>query len=124
MNDERIKNRVAGREAAKALYSLLLADNGSQPWTNGHGADYAEALLDELTKLLPHRKKPEPEPVKLEPIARLGATQIDFGKHAGQTYDETDLDYLDWLCKVQEDNLRILKAYLTHPELKARRGDV
>lgn len=112
MDEHKVAAKVAGRKAAEELVSLL-----SVP--DGHGADYADILCETLRALLPKRRVPEPE--KPIPIARLGAMQMNFGIHQGKTFDEIPLEYLDWLCRSQEDMCKNLRAYLTHPDLKSRR---
>lgn len=115
MNDTKhIEARIAGRKAAKELFSLL-------EWPDGHGADYADGLLAALREMLPQRKADIVEPEKPIPIARLGATSIPFGKWLNYTFDETPLEYLDWLCSSQESFCKDLRAYLKHPELAGRR---
>jgi hypothetical protein len=89
---------------------------------NNWGADYADAFCETLRSLLPQRRKDVVEPKSPPPIARLGAMQIPFGQHAGKCFDDIPLDYLDWLCRSQEDFYRDLRAYLKHPELESRRG--
>lgn len=122
MNEQRIKARIAGRNEAVPIYEMLFLSDGTPPWNDGCGADYAEALLEKLAELLPHRRVAEPEPEKPEPIARLGSYVIQFGRYAGHAFDDTPLDYLDWLCREQEGFYKRLRAYLTHPELESRRG--
>ena len=115
MSEARIQARIDGREAARDLHAMLVDDN-CKPWVDGTGADYAEALLKELASLLPSRTVREPEPEKPLPLARLAAEVIDFGLHAGKTFDNVPLDYLDWLCRAQEEFLGRLRAYLKHPD--------
>lgn len=49
MDAESIKAKVEGRRSANLLLELL-------EWPDNHGADYAEAFLDEMRKLLPKRR--------------------------------------------------------------------
>lgn len=120
INEQRIKARVVGRATAEELHNAFLADVSKK--YPEHGADYAEALLERLAEMLPHRRMATPEIEKPEPIARLGCNVIPFGKHASRQFDEVPLDYLDWLCREQEGFYKTLRAYLTHPELESRRG--
>ena len=60
--------------------------------------------------------------VKPEPIARLGAIEMPFGAYAGKSFDETPIEYLDWLCRSDESFYKSLRAYLKHPDLESRRG--
>lgn len=115
VNEAAIAARVAGRKAAEEIKPLL-------EWPNNHGADFADGFIGYMQQALPRRKADVVEPKKPEPIARLGATEMPFGTHAGLTFDETPLDYLDWLCGSQEHFYAKLRAYLTHPELESRRG--
>lgn len=121
MDEKKIKARVAGRKEAIPIYEMLFLSDGTPPWDDGYGADYAEALLEKLAELLPHRRLPAPEPEKREPIARLGAMVIEFGQYKGQCFDEIPLDYLDWICRTYEGLVKGVRAYLTHPELESRR---
>jgi len=116
MNErQRIQACIDGRRQAIELFDLL-------EWEDGFGADFAESLLKELAKLLPHRKKDEISVEQPTPIARLGSTLMPFGAYQGKRFDDVPLEYLDWLCRSQEDFYRDLRAYLKHPELTARRG--
>lgn len=112
-----LEARIAGRNAAKELFPLL-------EWPDGHGADFADGLLKALAELLPKRKADIVEPEKPIPIARLGATNIPFGKWINYTFDETPIEYLDWLCSSQESFYKDLRAYLKHPELESRRRGI
>jgi hypothetical protein len=119
--EEKIKARVYGRQQAAAAYDLILLSDGTPPWFDGHGADFAEAFIEKMAELLPKRRTDAPAKEPLPPIARLGAVTLNFGQHKGLPLDEIPLDYLDWLCRTYEDLVKDLKAYLTHPELKSRR---
>jgi len=120
MNTDTIEARMAGRHMASVLHDLITEDfhdlivEDGNPWKNGTGADYAESLLRELAKLLPHRKLDNEE---LQPLSRLGAVTIKFGLHKGEPYSNIPIGYLDWLMKSSEDSVKSLRAYLTHPDL-------
>lgn len=116
----RIQARIDGREAAVVTYGLLV-DQNNKPWQDGTGADYAEWFLKELANLLPKRQCEEPKEEAMEPIARLGATVMPFGQYNGRTFDDTPVEYLDWLCASQEGFYYKLRAYLTHSEVQSRR---
>jgi hypothetical protein len=112
---DRIERRVAGREMANDLIEFI-----------GYEIDdaiFMESVIQTLSvRGLP---KAEPQPVaKPEPIGRLGATVIPFGQHSGKTFDAAPLDYLDWICRSQEEFYRDLRAYLRHPDLESRRRGV
>lgn len=83
-------------------------------------ADFMDGLLDRLDRDFGRREveASEAQPI---PIARLGATIMPFGQHKDASFDDIPLEYLDWLCRSQEDFYRDLRAYLKHPELEARR---
>lgn len=115
VNEAAVKARIAGRDAAPHLIELL-------DWPDGHGADYADALCHRLRELLPKRKVDEVKPPQQTPIAHLGVITMPFGVHAGKSFDDIPLEYLDWLCRSQEDFYKSLRAYLKHPELESRRG--
>jgi hypothetical protein len=120
--EDRIKAKVSGRNEAASLCELLFLSDGTPPWADGTGEDFAEAFLAEVQARLPQRREAQPEKPAETPIARLGATAMPFGTHNGETFDEVSLEYLGWLCGAQEDFFRQLRAYLKHPELEVRRG--
>lgn len=117
VNEAVIAARVAGRKAAEEIKPLL-------EWPNNHGADFADGFLSQMRQLLPQRKADAIEPEKPQPIARLGAIEMPFGAHAGKTLDDVPLEYLDWLCRSQEEFYKNLRAYLKHPELESRRRGI
>lgn len=106
----RLRRRIEGRKAAEEIRELL--DIGRDPT--------ADPYLDAFIETLRPAAKPTNAPPR-EPIARLGATPLDFGAHRGKTFDDVPVDYLDWLCKSQESSAAALRSYLTHPDLESRR---
>lgn len=107
LDPKRIEAKVAARKAARELVSLLEVPNN-------YGADYADALCEELRSLLPKRKEePAPAPVS---FIQLAFTEIPFGQHRGERFHTIPIEYLDWLCREQETFLATLRAYLKHPE--------
>lgn len=114
IDPKRVAARVAGRAAASEVIDLL-------SWPDGYGADYADAFVEVIRAMMPMRQDKIVEPPKLTPIARLGATKIEFGLHAGKSLDDIPLEYLDWLCRANESLTREIKEYLQHPELEGRR---
>lgn len=122
-NEARIKIRIIARNDAAEHYEMLMLSDGTPPWFDGHGADYAEAFLEKLAELLPKRRVAVPQPAKSVPLERLGSTLLLYGQHKGKTFDETPIEYLDWLCRANEDMAKDLRDYLTHPEIKIRRGE-
>lgn len=119
MSEARIKARVHGRNVADEVFGMI---GGDLSMHVGHGADFADALIEGLQSLLPHRKSISVEAPKEIPIARLGATEMPFGEYMGHNFDGTPLDYLDWLCRTQEKFYAGLRAYLKHPELNSHRS--
>ena len=123
INAERIRLRVAGRQMAADMVSLI--DNQSRT-----SRDYVESMLEEIARIAPfypNADRHDPcgvpeENVTHEPIARLGATIMPFGQYADNSFDDTPIEYLDWLCRSQEGLYKDLRAYLKHPELESRRG--
>lgn len=85
-------------------------------WPDNYGADFAEAFIDEMRKLLPKRRDAEPAPVKPVPLARAAAVVMPFGEHRGKPLDYVPVEYLDWLCREQETFLLSLQTYLRHPD--------
>jgi hypothetical protein len=112
-NEQRIINRCNGRNMASEVASLLADDDFSN-------RDYMEAFVEELVKVagLNDVKATEEKP---EPIARLGATIMPFGAHKDKSLDDVPFEYLDWLCRSQEECYKNLRAYLKHPLLESRR---
>lgn len=111
---EKLIARVQGRMAAKDVWELL------EERTSDKG--FMESLIHELQRqagLLP----PATEQEQHEPIARLGLNTVPFGKFKGETFDDTDRSYLDWLCSELEMFLKDLRAYLKHPDLESHRGE-
>ena len=108
----RIRKRIEGRKAAGDIAELI----GDLL----HDRAYLAAFVEELQARFgeQHVEAQTPPP---EPIGRLGSTLIEFGVYRGKTFDDVPLEYLDWLCRVQEDSAKRLRAYLKHPELEARR---
>lgn len=103
---------------ANELFGLIEGGNASR--------DYIEAMIDQFlevamqTGVIP---RPEKLPAKKrEPIERLEKTGLDYGKYCGQPFSAVPLSYLSWLVGVQEDSIAALKEYLTHPDLRLRRG--
>lgn len=115
IDETAVAARVSGRKAAEQVTPLL-------EWPNNHGADFADGFLSQMRHLLPQRAADVVLPEKPLPIARLGGTKIPFGQYNGKNFDDAPLDYLDWLCRSQEEFYKSLRAYLKHPELQARRG--
>ena len=113
MNDS-LKRRVEGSLYAVQLLSLIASKDLED-------ADYMDGLVERMIRDGSHKHIEEVAEVKPEPIARLGATEMPFGAHAGKTFDETPLEYLDWLCRSQESFYKSLRAYLKHPQLESRR---
>lgn len=115
--EQKIKAKVKAREDAKMIREML-------SWEDGTGHQYAETLLKELRSMLPMREADKPkEPQKPEPIARLGAAKLHFGQFSGQPLDEIPLERLDWYLNHSEKTVKLLKTYLTHPELASRRPE-
>lgn len=116
MFTERLTQRIAGRKAATECFGLLEGD------TEHH--HYWESFVDEIETLCGIRAakiEKEAKESKPTPIARLGQMQMVFGAHKGKSFDEIPIDYLDWLCRNQEDFYKCLREYLRHPELESRR---
>lgn len=112
MSDDLITERVEAGKLAKECLELV----ADQLTSDVMRVAFVEKLRLILIPLTPEQS------TSLAPIGRLGAVQITFGQHAGKCYDDVPLDYLDWLCGQQENNLASLRAYLKHPEIESRRG--
>ena len=113
MVERRLRSKVAGRTAAREVFGLLA-------WEDGTGADYADSFLDEMRKLLPERRQPDP-PKEISQAA-LNKTKIPFGQYKDQPLEDIPLDYLDWLCRSQEDFYYRLRMYLRLADGTAREG--
>ena len=112
-NSESLKRRVQGSQYAVQLLSLI-------PSCDLEDADYMDGLVERMIRDGSHSPI-ETADVKPEPIARLGAIEMPFGAHAGKSFDETPIEYLDWLCRSNESFYKSLRAYLKHPDLESRR---
>lgn len=112
INRAKIASRVAGRKLAAELLECVDDDARSC-------SDLMEAVVEEFEQFT-NRSAAKPVE-KEEPIARLGATIVPFGQHAGKDFDSIPLEYLDWLCREQEGFYKRLRAYLKHTELEGRR---
>jgi hypothetical protein len=122
--EKAIEARVAGSKAAREI-----VESGLLVWEDGHGADFAERFLEVLKELLPKTRasvlleEAAKADAKPKPIARLGATVLEYGEFRGRTYDEVPKERLDWYLARAEENVASLKAYLKHPEFEGyRRG--
>ena len=120
VNEAKVLACKEGRAAADTIYSLVLEDI-SRKYPN-HGADFAEALLARLKELLPQRAADQPPPGPPPcPIARLGLTGMEYGRYTGKTYDEIPQRDLAWYADIAEDNVRMLREYLNHPDFESHR---
>lgn len=107
MNEQRIKDRRLGRDTAVEVIDLCGLDAENQV--------AMQAMIKELTKLL-LPPEPTPEPPKQPPFAQLETTLMPFGSHEGERFCDVPLDYLDWLCRSQEEFYKSLRVYLRHSE--------
>ena len=114
MSDETLKRRVAGSLFAVELMALI-------PSADFADANFMGGLIDRIKRDSSSEPIEDVSDVKPEPIARLGNTAMPFGQYAGKLFDDVPLEYLDWLCRSQEDFYKDLRAYLKHPELESRR---
>jgi len=115
MSDQTLARRVAGSLMAVELASLIASSDIED-------ADYMDGLLDRLNRDFGQQEITDVADVKPEPIARLGKTIMPFGQYKDNSFDDIPLEYLDWLCRSQEDFYRNLRAYLKHPDVEARRA--
>lgn len=116
MNARSQQRRIEGSKYAVQLISLIASSDLADP-------DYIGGLVDRIVRDT-SQKPIEVADLKPEPIARLGATEMPFGEHKGTSFDDVPLEYLDWLCRTQENFYKSLRAYLKHPELESRRRGI
>lgn len=116
---DKIQDRIQGRKAAEEVWQLA-EDLGLV--TEGDSPILLESFFAELKKLAGIREDTVIEK-EVVPIKRLAATQVPFGKYYNLPFDKVPLEYLDWLCKSQEDFNKQLSAYLKHPDLASHRGE-
>jgi hypothetical protein len=108
----KVIDRIGGREIASEVRKMY----GPELST----ADTAQACVDELAdKLLP--KAAEAKQEALVPIAQLGTSTLEFGEFKHTHLDDIPRDRLDFYLRKAEENVKLLRAYLNHPELEARR---
>ena len=112
---ESLKRRVAGSLYAVELMQLVKTSDLED-------ADYMDGFLDRLNREFGQQEITDVGDMEPQPIARLGATIMPFGQYKDNSFDDIPLEYLDWLCRSQEEFYRDLRAYLKHPELEARRA--
>jgi len=102
---QRIYSRIQGRDMAKEILDLV----------GEHEDIFMESFCETINK---HINPPDELPYELmpEPLSRLENTKMPMGRYLGKRFADIPLDYLDWLCREQEDFYRDLRAYLRHPE--------
>jgi len=116
MGLKEIAARVAGRKQAAEILDLLEYDKDTKQQFGG-------AFLDEIHQhLIGKQPEEKPNPANIEPIGRLGATIMRFGEFSGMPFDNVPMERLDWYLRTAEENVKVLRAYLTHPEIESRRG--
>ena len=114
-----VKCRVKARELARETFALVKGDlESSDAWLAYMEAFsfLASIVPCNLQEVLHEEPKRKPTP-----IGRLGTVKLPFGQYTGKSFDDTPLEYLDWLCRSQEEFHRPLREYLKHPDLKSRR---
>jgi hypothetical protein len=123
VNDERLKSRVEGRKAAKAV--LHLASEEAMRIANG-GADVEawKAFWEEIrTDAVEHCPLPPVEhkvllarPLTDEQAREFEKQEVPFGQHARQRVADVPLGYLRWLAdQIFIDQLR---AYLANETIE------
>lgn len=120
--EQRVRDRVRGRKLAAHAFEGVDVMASTHELTDG-SLDLQDGFFDELEKRCGYTRDAaaEPELSDVIPIARLGSTVLPFGKYHNHQFDYVPLDYLEWLCRSQEEFLATLKAYMKHPELESRR---
>lgn len=102
---ERIADRIAGREVADSVMDLV-------EWGTGSDA-FKEAFVERLSPPKPKVESGWPD----VPLARLESMTLPFGKYQGVRLCDVPLDYLQWLVAEQEEFYAMLRAYLRHPDV-------
>jgi hypothetical protein len=113
---KRIEQRVAGRNMARELFTLIEGDAADR--------NYMESLIEELRRLsglVDAEIADEEEPEKV-PIARLGARIMEYGEFNGRCADDIPPARLDWYLRKAEETVTWLSAYLNHPDFESRRS--
>lgn len=116
---KRLESRIAGRKAAVEAWEMYAPDICD--------FYFAESFIDELklrTGIADRERAAAELGDKPESISRLGETAMPFGAHSGKSFDDVPIEYLDWLCRSQEDFYKSLRAYLKHPDLESRRRGI
>lgn len=104
--DPVLARRVAGSRLAQELLILIEPAQQADP-------QFMDGLVSRLERETGCRLAPAPPTPSL---ARLRAVLMPFGQYRGQPLAEVPRDYLDWLCRSQEEFYRDLRAFLTHPD--------
>lgn len=78
--------------------------------------DFTEKHWERLRDVLLQRH-PLPVPAKQQPmtdaeVKRYELEAFPFGAHCGKKTGDVPIEYLDWLCRTQEDFYRDLRRYL------------
>jgi hypothetical protein len=105
--DPVLARRVAGSQLAQELLTLIEPAQQADP-------QFMDGLVSRLERETGCRPAPTPQTTSL---ARLRAVLMPFGQYQGRPLAEVPRDYLDWLCRSQEEFYCDLRAFLTHPEL-------
>lgn len=71
-----------------------------------------ERLRDVLMKTYPLPVPEKQKPMTDAEMKRYELEPFPFGAHCGKPTGVVPLDYLDWLCRTQEDFYRDLRRYL------------
>lgn len=105
--DPVLARRVAGSHLAQELLTLIEPAQQADP-------QFMDGLLARLERETGCRPAPTPAPAI--PRARLAALPMPFGQYQGRPLAEVPREYLDWLCRSQEEFYRDLRAFLAYPE--------
>ena len=100
MSTDQIAHNVGVGLKVREAIELLGDDFDDEHWLR---------LRDELIAMHPLPKADTPAEIDL---FRFGNEVMQFGKHRGDPIREVPLEYLDWLCREQENFYAKLRAYL------------
>lgn len=104
----RIVERIEGRSFADNVMVEYAIKKASLPFRES----FCERMFDELVP-----KEPRPKPGD-KPLGYLQEVVMPFGEYKGFAMSEVPLDYLEWLCRANEDFYKHLRAYLRHPDTR------
>lgn len=99
MTDDQMFKRIEGRKWAEEALAAATAE----------GEDYRKAFVERIGRELAVKQIDEAAMSEDEAMA-FGHRKLEFGKYAGQRWDDVPLDYIAWLVDQNRTVLRYLRS--------------